>query len=198
MTGNCPPPDLPGPLTPCQAPGQLPVHQGLRRSPAGPRSPRTASHVIFPGPLQPPAPHRPGSPASAAFRPARLLRTVAAGVLERSRPGGPRPAPRPGRDVRAHGGARLTCSGARDSGQSHCRHRTPPSSAARPSDRAARRPGDRGRGSGRGLLRTREGLGEWAGTRAGLRGGGAWPEERRGGARGETWAGSKEGMGVRV
>lgn len=100
MTGNCPPPDLPGPLTPCQAPGQLPVHQGLRRSPAGPRSPRTASHVIFPGPLQPPAPHRPGSPASAAFRPARLLRTVAAGVLERSRPWNARPRPRRARPRR--------------------------------------------------------------------------------------------------
>lgn len=90
-----------------------------------------------------------------AFRRERLLRTVAAGVPGCSRPGWPRTA-------RAHGGAGLTCSGAQGSGRSHWRRRIPPSSTVRPTQRAARRPGDRGPGSGRGLLRSREGLGEWA------------------------------------
>lgn len=160
-----------------------------------PSRPARASHSL-PGPWTASCPSRPAevtcrSPESSHSLPRHLPRPPSASGSTSPRKARPQPlsGPRacsgrwqpgswnahvpgtlgPGRDVRAHGGARLTCSGARDSGQSHCRHRTPPSSAARPSDRAARRPGDRGRGSGRGLLRTRAGLGEWAGTRAGLR-----------------------------
>lgn len=145
-------------LVPCQVPGSLhslPCYLPRPPPASGSAAPRKLGLSLLSGACACSGPWQPGS------RDAHAL----AGPGQR----------RPGQEVRAHGGAGLTCSGAQGSGQSHWSRRTPPSSTARPTQRAARRPGDRGPGSGRGLLRSREGLGEWAGIWAELEGAGAWP-----------------------
>lgn len=132
-------------LVPCQVPGSLhslPCYLPRPPPASGSAAPRKLGLSLLSGASACSGPWQPGS------RDAHAL----AGPGQR----------RPGQEVRAHGGAGLTCSGAQGSGRSHWRRRIPPSSTVRPTQRAARRPGDRGPGSGRGLLRSREGLGEWA------------------------------------
>lgn len=164
---------MPRPLVPCQAPTQLPVQQDLWRFPGGLSVPFRNASVPYraPGflcsfprhlPRTPSVPgsQHPGSRASGCPQACAIAQYLGSQRLGTSTPPAVPGRPRLGQEVHANRGAGLTCSGARGSDQSHCCRRTPPSSAGRPSDRAARRPGDRGPGSGRGLLGAREGL-EW-------------------------------------
>lgn len=168
----CSPPDMLRPLVPCQAPTWLPVHRDLWRSPgslnvsfrnASVPSRAPGSLCSFPRHLR----RTPsalgsqllGSRASASPQACAIAQDLSSSGLGTSTPPAAPGRPCSSQEVHANKDTGLTCSGARGSGQSRCCRRTPPSSAARPSDGAARGPGDRSLGSGRSLLRAREGLG---------------------------------------